>query len=191
MNIMLEIAEILRRIENLIKVGRVSQINIDEKKVRVTIGELETDWITWGSTTASGDSEWHPLTIGEQVLLLSPSAELSNAIIVCSIPSVDFPGTAPDANVHKKEFSDGAIISYDKATHTLSAELPAGATVNITATGGITFSGDLHVAGNITSDGNLSDSVGSLARLRTNYNTAQYTTISVGSLTSTTSKPDV
>lgn len=113
-------AELSRRLENMIRIGTVAEIDHAARCVRVQSGELRTDWLKWRSGRAGATRTWNPPTVDEQVMILSPSGELANGIVMPSIYSVahDAPSDNPDE--HVTEYPDGARIVYNHATQVLN-----------------------------------------------------------------------
>jgi len=143
-------ADFARLLENLIQYGTVTTVDLDAARVRVTAGEVVTDWIPW-LTGRAGRSRatWSPPSVGEQVILLCPSGDPKRGICLPSVFSLDNAApdpVNPDEN-HVDVYSDNAVISYNAATHALTAQLPAGATVLIVADGGMKFQGDVDIDG--------------------------------------------
>lgn len=71
--------DVIRRLENLIRVGHVFAVDTEKRLCRVKSGDLETNWIKWICHRAGDDVDWWPPTVGEQVLLFSLSGELTTA----------------------------------------------------------------------------------------------------------------
>ncbi|TKC83460.1 phage baseplate assembly protein V [Trinickia terrae] len=137
--------EIQRLIRNLIRKGRVIDVDFDSKppKCRVAVGEadddgLQTNWIPWVSLAAGETREWLPLSKGEQVVLFGPMGDFAQGVAVRGFFSDEFPAPDHSPNTHTRTYGDGARISYDYATHALTADLPADATVRIVAPGAVT-----------------------------------------------------
>lgn len=128
-----DIAEILRLLENLIRLGHV--FAVDGKRVRVKSGGIETNWIQWISLSAGEDRDWHQPTVEEQVVLLSPGGDFANAVALRGLYSDahDAPSTDPAVRVFR--FRDGTTIAYNTETHRLQA--------NVLGSAGISTSGDL------------------------------------------------
>ena len=116
--------------------------------------ELTTGDIPWLASRAGLTRTWSPPAIGEQVMVISPEADTARAVIIGSLSSNAHPHPANDEST-LTEYEDGARIGYDPKTHSLTAILPAGATVRIDADGGLSFKGDVTVDGDIKSTGTI------------------------------------
>ncbi len=74
-----------RKLENLIKIGVVSKVNYIDCTARVKIGKIETNFLSFATVKAGSHKLWSPVEIGEQVIVFSPSGELTNGIIFGSL----------------------------------------------------------------------------------------------------------
>ena len=62
--------ELMRLLENIVRIGVVTEINTDTWEVRVQTGGLTTNWIRWNSGRAGKFKIWIPPSPDEQVFLL-------------------------------------------------------------------------------------------------------------------------
>lgn len=138
-------ADIERRLANLIKVGTVEEVDHDKKLARVRFGGNLTTYLPWAVHRAGGDRTWWPHEVGEQVVVLSPSGDLTQGIILFSLYSSSAPAPSSTPGVDRREYKDGAVIQYDRNTHELTASIPGNA--SITATGNIEASADGSISG--------------------------------------------
>ena len=191
------LVELARRLANVVRPGVVAEVDFSSAaraRVRIKYGESDfssaavTDWLPWLAPRAGGDTQWWPPEIGEQVVILAPSGELSNGIVLGSLYSDAHPAPETDPDKHLVRYSDGAEISYDRAAHRLRAVLPAGGAAEITApdgvtitgdvtidggvtvTGGVSATGDVEADGNVEAGGQVEDLNGTMTEMRTTYN---------------------
>lgn len=153
-------ATLSRMIENLIRLGKIEEIDLSGKTCRVRTGELLTNWLPWITARAGTTRTWNPPTVGEQVLVFSPSGELGAGIVLTGLFSTDNPAPSESAAEHIIDYPDGARIAYNHATHALSATGIQTALVqasqSVTAdTPLFHCTGDATVAGSLTVDGLL------------------------------------
>lgn len=141
------LAELSRLLENLIRFGLIAEVQHVPPRVKVETGGILTTWLPWLAWRAGADREWDPPTVGEQVLLFSPSGQLANGIAVTGVFSDLIPANGDRAGLHRRTYKDGAVVEYDSVAHHLSAVLPDGGTTELISTGGI------HVVGDITHEG--------------------------------------
>lgn len=114
-------AEIMRLLENMIRVGVISDVDLKNWRVRVTSGRLTTDWLRWNCTRAGVFKIWLPPSRGEQVLLLCPGGNPEMAMVVGSLYSTDnpAPGTQQDEVIITAR--DGARLRYNAKEGALDA----------------------------------------------------------------------
>lgn len=132
-------AEIFRRLENLIRLGKIKTIKPSKpfSTVTVEIGEITTAEIRFLNLRAGNDKAWDPPSIGEEVIVLSPCGVLEMGIAIAGLNNELNPAPSDDLNKNIRVFADGCVIAYDIATHHLSAILPPSGTVELTANGGV------------------------------------------------------
>ncbi|WP_158935303.1 phage baseplate assembly protein V [Burkholderia sp. S171] len=123
--------ESTRQFLNGLRKGTV--IGLSGALCRVESGELTTDWIQWFVPCAGETIEWLAPSIGEGVMLLCPSGDPAQAVALRGFYTEDFESPSLDPNKHIRRYRDGAFVEYDFAAHILNVDLPAGATVNVTA----------------------------------------------------------
>lgn len=139
--------EIRRLIINLIRKGSVMKVDLTSNPptCRVSVGNaddpdgegLQTNWLPFFALRAGKTREWNPPTEGEQVVLFCPMGDPAQGVVLCGLYSDDAPAPSTSPDTHLRAYPDGAIVEYDHASHSLSANLPAGATVNVTAPGAV------------------------------------------------------
>ncbi|MBJ7590173.1 phage baseplate assembly protein V [Aeromonas veronii] len=120
------LGELSRQIANLIRVGEVTETDFTDPeapRVKVAVSGFDSDWLPFGADRAGSTKTWSPLSIGEQVVILSPYGDLGQAIIVCSLYSSANPAPASSGSLEKETYPDGTTISYDSASHTLNATI--------------------------------------------------------------------
>lgn len=143
-------ADIIRRLDNLLRQGTVYAIDPAKARCRVKSGELLTDWLPFFVHRAGSRRDVEHPTTGEQCLVLSPSGEMAAGLVLVGINSDQFPAPHSNPALHSSHFSDGAVISYNRATHTLTATLPAGGSAAINAPAGVQIIGDVSITGTVT-----------------------------------------
>lgn len=146
-----DLATLARLLENLIRFGTIAEVQMDPPRVKVKTGKLPTAWLPWLALRAGEDCEWDPPTVGEQVILLSPSGQLANGVAITGVFSDLIPANGDRAALHRRTYRDGAVIEYDSAAHKLTATIPG--TADITTTGDISITSQANIT--ITAAGNF------------------------------------
>lgn len=115
-----DFADINRRLESLIRLGTIAQVDHAKARVRVQSGKLTTEWLPWLTVRAGTTTEWDPPTVGEQCLLISTSGETTTGFVLLGLFSDANPAPSSSPNEHVRLYPDGARISYNHATGELS-----------------------------------------------------------------------
>ncbi len=146
----MNITDLLRRLENLIRLGTIAAVDHQAARCTVSTGGLSVPNLPWLALRAGDSSDWDPPTVGEQCILFSPSGEPAQGIALVGLYSQQRPAPSNSATVRRRKYPDGAVIDYDHATHTMSATLPAGGKAQLTAPGGVTILGNVDITGTVT-----------------------------------------
>lgn len=186
----LAIPELERRTANAIRVGTIMAIDLAKARVRVKSGDIESAWLPWSTGRASAAKRrWDPPEVGEQVVMLSPSGDMRQAVVLTGVYKASAAAPSDSGDKDATVYGDGTTIEYDRASHTLTAdlqgtkvlasrekiELTIGSTkLTLTASGATldaqqltvnaeqsTFNGDVTVTGLLTYGGGLAGSGGS------------------------------
>lgn len=147
----MDLVELSRRLENLIRFGTVHSVDHAARRCRVQSGGLVTQWLPWMERRAGETTTWDPPTVGEQCVVLSPSGEPGGGLVFYGVPSdeIDTPSHAPEQHVIK--FPDGATFTYNHAASHL--EITGIATATIVAAESVTLDTPLtHCTGRLTAD---------------------------------------
>lgn len=115
-----ELSLLVNRLECMMLPGKVAQIDylagyarvemLDKKDAGVT-----TDWIRWMENTAGEDREWSPPSIGENVLVYSPTGNLNNGIIWGAFNTTKLPPISDSGTIRRKTWGkppDGSFFDY-------------------------------------------------------------------------------
>ncbi|WP_264328558.1 MULTISPECIES: phage baseplate assembly protein V [unclassified Wolbachia] len=117
------IAELQRKVANIIRIGIIKEIDYEKAKVRVKIGEFLTDYLPWVTSKAGKDRDWSPPDIGEQVMIFSPFGELSLGVVLGGIYQEKYPAPENKKEINSIKFQDGTRLLYDKGKHHLEIEV--------------------------------------------------------------------
>ncbi|MGN5592561.1 phage baseplate assembly protein V [Stutzerimonas nitrititolerans] len=146
----MNITDMLRRLENLIRLGTIAAVDHAAARCTVQTGGLTVPNLPWLAQRAGTSSDWDPPTVGEQCILFSPSGEPALGVALVGLYSQQRPAPSNSANLRRRTYPDGAVIDYDHATSTLTATLPGGGKAKLTAPGGVTILGDVDITGLVT-----------------------------------------
>lgn len=115
-------AELIRLLENILRVGVVIDVDEESWRVRVQSGELQTDWLRWNTTRAGAFSIWVPPSVGEQVWLGCIGGNPETAVIIGSLYSSDNPAPGSSLKEIVLTAPDGALFRYDAEASALEAQ---------------------------------------------------------------------
>lgn len=110
----MSITELTRKVNNLISIGTVTQIDTNKALAKVNILGRETNFFPVLSISNSYKRKFTPIKVNEQVLVLCPNGNADFGIIIPSIFNKD--SLEPDGsneNIEIVTYSDGTTISYD------------------------------------------------------------------------------
>ncbi|MDV4339031.1 phage baseplate assembly protein V [Acinetobacter baumannii] len=149
-------ADINRRLENLIRFGKIKTVIPSNPipLVTVDLDDIVTPEIRFFNARSGDDSTWDPPSLDEEVMVISPCGEIGpTSVVFYGLYNNEHPAPSDDLNKKIRVFADGCIIAYDIAAHHLSAILPSGGKAIVTADGGITVNGDTTINGNLQING--------------------------------------
>lgn len=148
-----EITDLKRRMSSVVIVGIVSQVDHEKARYRFKSGELESDWLPFTSARAGDTRTYDSLDVGEQIVAVSPSGDLSQAIIVGSI-ATQTKQAADKGNIHRTIYPDGTVIEYDHEAKRYKMDVASGGSYQLNIGGGVA----LHANGGnleISAPGNI------------------------------------
>ncbi len=116
-----QIPEILRLLRNMIRIGTVSAINLEDGLCRVDTGNNTTNWLHWLTARAGRTRSWNAPSVGEQVLVLCLGGELDTGFVLPGVFSDDNPAPSASADALHWSFPDGAVIEYEPESGALKA----------------------------------------------------------------------
>lgn len=123
-DIMYRVAELERRLNNILRMGKIEEVDYDKALCRVRSGGILTGWLQWKTERAMGEKTWWAPRIGEQVMIKSPCGDLAQGKVEMGYYQDDATPPASSPDIHRYEYPDGAFIEYDETTGTLTADVP-------------------------------------------------------------------
>lgn len=112
------LTEAERRIRNMVRYGRVAEVDPANARVKVIDEDggdhkLTTTWLPWAEVGGNVRT-WHPPAIGQQVVMFSPSGNLGHAIV--------FPAAFSDQYPQPSSAGDEQIITIGSTTLKLKGD---------------------------------------------------------------------
>ncbi len=127
------LSDLARRLENVVKIGVIQEVNLIDRTLRVQLGDVVTNWLPMPGEVTQNYVRWRPLKTGTQVVVFCESGDFNNAVIgqILYTESTLVPSNSPTEDVI--EFSDGALLRYDTSKSELTAALPVDAKIDVSA----------------------------------------------------------
>ncbi len=145
-----DLTELNRRLANIVTIGTIDSVDYGAATARVRIGDLVTAGMPMRTMRAGGDQTWAPHEVGEQVIVLAPSGNLSCGVIIGALYSDHGAANGDRAGLQRASFANGAVIEYDRDANQFTMNLGGGSIVikgAVTITGDVTVSGDVEAGG--------------------------------------------
>lgn len=107
--------EVERKLETMIRLGVISECNPEAARARVDVGDFITAPLPWFTRRAGGDADWWAPEADEQVMVLSPSGDLAEGVILPAVYRDVRPEPAGSADIRKEVYGDGLVIEHDRS----------------------------------------------------------------------------
>lgn len=152
------IADLRRRLDNMIRPGTIYAVDHVKARCRVKSGPLLTDWLRFFVGRAGSVRRNSDPTPGEQCLIFSPSGEMAAGFALVGLNSDQFSTPTDNPDLDSTTYVDGTWMGYDMASKELTVHMAPGghinvlapAGVNLNAPGGVAITGDVDITGNVT-----------------------------------------
>ena len=131
------VAELERRVANLVRSGVVHAADYATAKVRVRYDTaadgtpVVTAPLSWFTRRSGEDGDWWAPELGEEVAILSPSGDLLQGMVLPALYQQAYPAPETMPTRHTRRYADGAMFMYDREAHRLEAILPTGSSAVI------------------------------------------------------------
>ncbi len=109
------IAELERRVANLIRIGAVESVDVGAARAKVVVGPITTAPLPWLTRRAGADRDWWAPSLGEQVVVLAVGGDLAQGVILPALYADAAPAPADSADVHRTVYADGTLFEHDSA----------------------------------------------------------------------------
>ncbi|NEG58186.1 phage baseplate assembly protein V [Pantoea agglomerans] len=170
------LAEMWRRLNNMIRRGTVHSVQLKPPRVRVSFGtdpvnntEHLSAWLPWYTRADSGLQEWSVPAEGCPATVLSEGGDLRNGVALVGLITDDQTPAGESGDMYVTRYGTGAGVSYDTAANAMAVSLPAGGTLSVTSPGGVDIEGDVNIKGGLTAT-TVSDEKGSMQQMRDVHN---------------------
>ncbi|ACS50687.1 phage baseplate assembly protein V [Bartonella grahamii] len=136
-----EITDLKRRVANMVVVGKISHVDHKNARYRIKSGNLVSDWIPDTQARAGKTRSYEGRDVGEQVIVLSSSGDLSQGVIVGSLHT-DANQAADKGSIHRTIYPDGTSLEYDDEQNTYGIHIKSGGKFILTISDGVSLKGD-------------------------------------------------
>lgn len=152
------LAEVQRRLANLIRKGRVHSWQAKPPRVRVEYAAgCVTAWLPYHEGRAGTVRNWDPPAIGEQCTILSESGDLNNGTVLLGLNTTKHAPPSDNPDEHVSRYDDGTELRYNRATQHLTISVLGGTTELVCdlfkITAQVELTGDINQTGSHTSSG--------------------------------------
>ena len=93
-----ELVEVDRRLANIVTLGSIAAVDVANAVAQVQIGGILTDWLPWLTARAGNDITWWAPEVGEQVVILSPSGDLAQGVVLPGLYQTAHPAPSNSAD---------------------------------------------------------------------------------------------
>lgn len=144
-----ETEDLRRRLQSIIRLGRVIAVHESGNLIKVQHGQLKTPFIRWFAYAAGETSDYRCPSIGEQAVLLNYGAgnNGTQTVALIGLFSDNFPAPSNDPNEIVRCYPDGSLVSYHAKNHLLKVEVKGDVVVNVDKTAKVKAGGDVTVDG--------------------------------------------
>ncbi len=141
-----DIAEIRRRLDNMIRLGTIAQVDHAKALCRVQSGAILTGWLPFFARRAGSTNEWDPVSQGEQCTVFSPSGDLAQGVVLVGLYSAANPPCSNNPAAHKTEWANGDYVEHNAETGAYTLKLTGhvqidAASLDITCSGPVKING--------------------------------------------------
>lgn len=158
-----EVEELRRRNQNMIRLGKVSQVHDSNQLIKVKHGGLETPFIKWFARAAGRVTHYRCPTENEQALLLNFGGgnDGSQTIAVVGVDSTSFPFPVDNPDLVVTHYGDKCAEIWDMATGQLTLKAEEKITLDTAL---------VHATKDVKADGDITDHTRSMKSDRGIYN---------------------
>jgi len=109
------LAELERKLANLIKVGQIVDADYPKARVKVDLDSRQTGWLPWFTHRAGPNASWDAPERGEQVAVLSPDGNPANGLVLPALYQKKHPAPAQSEDITRTVYGDGLVVEHDRA----------------------------------------------------------------------------
>lgn len=108
-----QLGELDRQLAGLVRIGTIDSVDASTYRARVRVSpDVLSAPLRW-LADAFDDAVWNPPSEGAQVLVICPSGDLAQGVIVRGLYSASNPPPSDGLAVRRVTFRDGTVVEYD------------------------------------------------------------------------------
>lgn len=108
-----QLTDLNARIANLIRIGTVAEVDYSKARARIDLGQSKTNWLPWLTMSAGQTNSWLAPDIGEQVVILSPSGQVNQGVVINGLYHNNTPPPSQSPDEFLVKFGDGTEVSHN------------------------------------------------------------------------------
>lgn len=108
-----ELAELQRKLANMIQITTITEVDHARRKLRVLVGADNSAELPWPAAIGRNWKRWTPLRKGQQVVIACPDGNPAQAVLIGNLYRDGIDSPATDADLDVIEFENGARIEHD------------------------------------------------------------------------------
>ncbi|MEZ2744273.1 phage baseplate assembly protein V [Halopseudomonas bauzanensis] len=144
------IADLRRRLDNMIRPGTIYAVDHAQARCRVKTGDLLTGWLRYFVGRAGSVRRHSAPTLGEQCTVFSPSGEMAAGFALVGINSDQFPPPSDNPLLDSTTYADGTWFGYDMGSKEMTVIMAPGGKITAFAPGGVEIHGDVTITGAVS-----------------------------------------
>ncbi|SDS49829.1 phage baseplate assembly protein V [Halopseudomonas litoralis] len=144
------IADLRRRLDNMIRPGTIYAVDHAQTRCRVKTGDLLTGWLRYFVGRAGSVRRHSAPSLGEQCTVFSPSGEMATGFVLVGINSDQFPAPSVSPSLDSTTYADGTWFGYDMGSKEMTVIMTTGGKITAYAPGGVAIHGDVTITGTVT-----------------------------------------
>ncbi|WP_067096182.1 phage baseplate assembly protein V [Marinomonas atlantica] len=120
------VRDLQRRLANMIRRGTIHSVDFESNPPLVKVEykkDVISGWLPWVAGRVGHAATWEPIKVGEPVLILSESGEMSAGVVLPSFPSIEMSLPDNKATTHVTRYEDGTTVTYDREAHKLTVDV--------------------------------------------------------------------
>lgn len=149
-----EIVDLARRLSRIVMVGTVEEVLPADARARARVGDTVTAPLPWLTQRAGDARTWWAPSVGEQVVILSPSGRTEQGVILPGLYGPDGEANGTTLTEKRTDYPDGSWETHDEEAGDRGYKITGNATISVDGDVTVVAKGDATVQadGNVEAD---------------------------------------